>query len=151
MDATSPTIRPFDAADQAPAKRLILAGLGKHVGAIDETRNPDLDDIAAAYAARGHLFVVAEVDGCVAGTGALVAEEPGIGRLVRMSVSPDFRRRGIGRALVAHLCDVARDRGDRRLVLETNDDWHDAIRLYRACGFAEVARANGEVHLALDL
>lgn len=151
MDATPLVIRPVEAADHAAARRLVLAGLGEHFGAVDETRNPDLDDIAAAYTAPGHVFVVADIDGRVAGTGALVAERPGVGRLVRMSVAHEFRRRGIGRALVANLCDVARGRGYRRLVLETNDDWHDAIRLYRACGFVEVGRANGEIHFALEL
>jgi len=145
------TIRPFAPNDQDAARRLVLAGLGDHFGAIDETRNPDLDDIAATYVLPGHLFVVAERDGRVVGTGALVTEEPGVGRLVRMSVDRAERGRGIGRALVRHLIEAARSRGHRRLVVETNDDWHDAIGLYLACGFTEEDRRDGEVHFALEL
>ena len=144
-------IRPFVAADQAAARALVLAGLGEHFGWTDETANPDLDDIHATYVAPGHRFVVAEVGGELAGTGALVEEAPGVGRLVRMSVAPHHRRRGLGRALVAHLVAEARARGYARLLVETNDDWDDAIALYRRCGFAEERRAAGEVHLALDL
>jgi len=144
-------IRPFVPGDQAAARELVLAGLGDHFGAIDPARNPDLDDIQAHYAGRGALFVVAEIGGELAGTGALVDEAPGVGRLVRMSVGSRFRRRGVGRALVAHLVAAARDRGATRLVLETNDDWNDAIGLYRACGFAETGRGDGEIHFALDL
>lgn len=144
-------IRPFVSADQPAVRALVLAGLGDHFGVIDEGRNPDLDDIAASYLDRGDLFLVAEIDGALAGTGALIAEGPGVGRLVRMSVAADCRRRGVGRALVAALVGAAKARGQTRLVLETNDDWADAIGLYFASGFAETHRANGDVHFARDL
>jgi len=138
-------------AEQAAARQLILAGLGEHFGWIDETCNPDLEDLEAAYLRPGHCFVVAELDGNIIGTGALVEEAPGVGRLVRISVDRRFRGRGIGRRLVQRLITEARARGYRRVVCETNDDWDDAIALYRACGFVEEARRNGEVHFALDL
>lgn len=144
-------IRPLRPAEQAAARQLILSGLGEHFGWIDETCNPDLDDLEAAYVRPGHCFVVAELDGVIVGTGALVAETPGIGRLVRISVDRQFRGRGIGRRLVQHLIAEARARGYRRVICETNDDWRDAIALYRACGFVEEARRDGEVHFALDL
>lgn len=144
-------IRPFAAGDQGAARRLVLAGLGDHFGEIDGTRNPDLDDIAAHYIRAGRLFLLAERDGEVVGTGALVEEGPTIGRLVRMSVDRRHRGQGIGRALVGHLVEAARARGYRRLLVETNDDWTDAIGLYVACGFVEEDRRDGEVHLALTL
>src|SRR6476469_9443058 len=95
--------RPFQPSDQAAVRGLVLAGLGDHFGTIDETMNPDLDDIAAAYVALGHLVVVVELEGELAGTGTLMQEEPGAGRLVRMSVKRDLRGRGIGKKLVHHL------------------------------------------------
>ncbi len=151
MPDQTPRVRPFSPADQTAVRRLVLEGLREHFGVLDESRNSDLDDIAASYLAAGHAVVVAELGGGLVGTGTLVEEAPGVGRLVRMSVSPHHRRRGIGRALVAHLVDLARRRRYHRLLVETNDDWHDAIRLYEACGFVEESRANGEVHLVLDL
>lgn len=146
-----PRLRPFAAADQDGVRRLILAGLGEHFGAVDERLNPDLDDIWAGYVRPGHLVVVAEIGDELVGTGTLISERPGVGRLVRMSVSSRHRRHGIGRALVAHLVERARERGYRRLLIETNDDWHDAIGLYQACGFVEEERSAGSVHLALAL
>lgn len=145
------TIRPFAAADQDMTKRLILAGLADHFGQLDETMNPDLNDIARTYLQAGSLFVVAEIEGDIIGCGGLVTETPGTARLVRMSVSRQHRGRGIGRALVCHLLSAARARGDKRAVVETNDDWADAIGLYLARGFQEYDRREGEVHLALDL
>ncbi len=144
-------IRSFEPCDQAAARRLIQAGLGKHFGWIDETRNPDLDDIAGNYVEQGHAFFVAEIGGELVGTAALVAESDESGRIVRMSVSKAHRRRGIGRALVTHVLDVARRKGFRRIRVETNNGWEDAIGLYRDCGFCDDHCDETGVHLALLL
>ncbi len=143
-------IRPFAPADQAAARRLILAGLGEHFGHVDELLNPDLADIQATYIGPGHLFVVAWLAGERVGTGALrIAVREG--ELVRISVSPAQRRRGIGQAIVADLIDQARQRGLPRLLVETNYDWYDAINLYQRFGFTEYGRDATNVYLSLDL
>ena len=150
-------IRPFAPGDQFAARRLILQGLGERWGWIDETRNPDLGDIAAHYVAPGHYFVVVERDGELIGAGALLAEgaegadRQATGRIVRMSVAREHRGRGLGRALVEHLLDEARRRGYRRVLVETTKEWHDAIRLYERCGFAEYARDDEDVHLVCEV
>jgi ribosomal protein S18 acetylase RimI-like enzyme len=151
MQDTRLLIRPFAASDQPAARRLILLGLGEHFGFIDETRNPDIDDIAAQYLASGQTFLVAQIDGVLVGTGALIREDAQTGRIVRMSVAREQRRKGIAQALMAHLMDAARERGFARLVLETNLDWDDAIAFYQRCGFREEARAEEEIHLAFAL
>ena len=81
----------------------------------------------------------------------LAGQVPDAGRLVRMSVRSDQRGRGLGKQLVRALIDEARTRGMMRVVCETTDDWHDAIGLYRACGFAEVGRWDGDAHFELNL
>jgi ribosomal protein S18 acetylase RimI-like enzyme len=144
-------IRSFRPDDQAAARQLLLAGLGEHFGYVDETCNPDIDDIVVHYTARGHVFLVAEMETEVVGTGALIVGGPDTGRVVRVSVARGHRRRGIGRALVAQLAGAAREHGLTRLWAETNDDWRDAISLYRSCGFREYERSGGSVYLDLDL
>jgi GNAT superfamily N-acetyltransferase len=149
----APLVRPFTAGDQVAARRLILAGLGEHFGQIDETRNPDLDAIAAHYGGPDAAFVVAEVDGALAGTGALTSDgpDPAVGWLVRVSVAPAYRRQGVARAIVHHLIALARARGLAALHVETNNDWYDAIGLYAACGFTPYAEDAVSVYLRLDL
>ena len=144
-------IRPFTAADQAVARQLILAGLGERWGYIDDTRNPDVDDIKAHYLRQGHLFVVAEAGVEIVGTGALVYVQADTMRMVRLSVHKGWRRLGIGRILVEHLVAAARQRGARRVVVETTRGWHDAISLYQACGFIQYAEDVEDVHLLLEL
>jgi GNAT superfamily N-acetyltransferase len=143
-------IRPFTPQDQSAARQLILEGLGGHFGFIDRTMNPDLDDIWQNYVAAGNVFVVAEVDGIIVGTGALI-DEQGNGRLVRMSVRPSHQRQGIGRQLVQHLIQKAIERRYTRLIVETNHDWYDAISLYQKCGFRAYARDEESVHFQLKL
>ena len=133
-------IRPFEPRDHDAARRLILDGLGEHFGWIDETRNPDLDDIMAHYVAAGHVFVVVESDAELVGTGALITESTDTGRIARMSVSRKHRRKGIGRVLVMHLLDAAQRKGLMRACVSTEHGWEDAIGLYKHCGFAEYDR-----------
>lgn len=153
MTAPAWHIRPFTTADQAAARRLILEGLGEHFGVIDETRNPDLDDIWAHYIACGSLFVVVYAGTVLVGTGALwiAPDDSGCGRIVRVSVSAQHRQEGIGRAIVAYLVRAARQRGLKRLLVETNHDWYAAIALYQRCGFTPYDRDDESIHLALTL
>jgi ribosomal protein S18 acetylase RimI-like enzyme len=144
-------IREFRAEDQATVRALVLAGLGDHFGVIDQTKNPDLDDIVGTYVGHGHLVVVAESDGEIVGAGTLVEETFQIGRLVRMSVARARRGQGIGRKLVEYLLEAARARGYEWVLVETTDDWHDAIGLYRACGFEIEGYRDGDVHLVKEL
>jgi GNAT superfamily N-acetyltransferase len=144
-------IRPFTAADQTVAQQLILAGLREHWGYIDDTRNPDVEDIEAHYLQQGHLFVVAQAGVEIVGTGGLVCVQADTMRMVRVSVHKGWRRLGIGRILVEHLVAAARQRGAGQVVVETSRGWHDAISLYQACGFIQYVEDVADVHLMLEL
>lgn len=140
-------VRPFAPRDQEAARALILTGLGEHWGFIDETLNPDLDDIRAAYPPETSVFlVVVDSSDALIGTGCITEEDAETVRLVRMSVAASARGRGIGRRLVAELEAAARDRAYRRIVLETTEDWSDAVGLYRATGFEELGVWDGDRH-----
>jgi GNAT superfamily N-acetyltransferase len=144
-------IRPFDPRDQVAARRLILNGLGEHWGFIDETLNPDIDAIDAHYLQPGHLFVVAEHEGEIVGTGGLIAEGADTMRMVRISVHRERRRLGLGRRLVEHLVAAARQRGVGRVVVETTNTWQDAIGMYLNCGFTQYAEDEHDVHFVREL
>lgn len=143
------TIRPFHPQDQHAAKTLILDGLAAHWGFLDPTLNPDLDDIARNYA-HGR-FLVAKLGSQLVGTGAIIPEAPGVWRVVRMSVSKNHRRQGIGRQLLDALIEEAKARNARQIVLETTATWHDAIAFYTQYGFTPIGEWNGDKHFALLL
>ena len=146
-------LRPFAQADQPTLRRLVLDGLGDHWGTIDETINPDLDDIAGWYGPLDGYTVVAcaENDGRLVGGGTLYRDDAQTARLARMTVDKTIRGQGLGRRLVAHLVEEARARGYAAVVCETTDTWQDAIGLYLRCGFTEVARRDGDIHFRLEL
>lgn len=144
-------LRPFVAADAAAMRTLVLNGLGDHFGTIDETMNPDLDDITASYHETGAAIVVAERNEEIVGCGILVREDDESGRLVRMSVRGDQRGQGLGKRLVRELLTAAESRGYGRVVCETTEDWADAIALYRSCGFTAVGIWDGDMHFTIDI
>lgn len=78
-----------------------------------------------------------ELLGCV----ALREFEPGSAEIKSMRTAPDQLRRGAGASLMAHLLAVARERGYRRLSLETGTtaEFEAAQALYRQFGFTPCA------------
>ena len=144
-------IRPFSPSDQTAAKTLIQTGLGERFGFVDDTLNPDIDAISVNYLEQGAIFIVAERDGQVVGTGALVQETAAAGRIVRVSVAKKYWGMGIGRSITEYLIENGRAIGYEQIFVETNEDWHDAIHLYKRCGFQPFDRRNGEIHMQLNL
>ncbi len=144
-------IRWFSPNDQDRVETLILDGLAEHFKVIDPTLNPDLNNIEESYLRQGSLFLVAELDDDLVGSGALVAETEDTGRILRVAVASSHRRMGIGRLLTKHLIKAAKRFHFSHIVVETNDDWYDAIRLYQQCGFTEYDRHDGEVHMMIRL
>ena len=121
-------IVPFQSANQAAVKYLILAGLTEHWGALDPTRNGDLNDIGATYAHA--TFLVTWWHGTIVGTGALLPRSAQSAEIVRMSVARSLRRHGIGTRLLQQLVAHAQARGYRHLTLETTATWHEVIAFY---------------------
>ncbi len=56
-------------------------------------------------------------------------------RLFALDVGPEFRRNGIGTALINTVEAIAHDRGLDKVNLEVETDNKDAIRLYRRLGY----------------
>lgn len=110
------------------ARRLVLEGLGEHFGFIDETMNPDLDDIAASFGPG--VFLVALDGGEIVGTGGLLPAGDSRASIVRMSTRASHRRRGVGGAVLSSLLEQARSSGYGSVVLVTNAAWIDVIAFY---------------------
>lgn len=70
----------------------------------------------------------------------LEALAPGSWYLNVLATYPRFRGRGLGSALLAKAEEVARQAGRSTISLIAEDTHHDALRLYRAKGFTEIAR-----------
>lgn len=60
--------------------------------------------------------------------------------MMNLAVSPDYRRRGVAKALVAALSRELYERGSRSLALEVRASNEAAIALYASLGFRQVGR-----------
>ena len=82
-------------------------------------------------------FFSARIDGVVVGVGALRQLNPEHAELKSMHTSASARGRGVGRAMLEHLLTVARERGCRRVSLETGTmaAFAPARSLYASAGF----------------
>ena len=89
-------------------------------------------------------FVVARIDGVVAGCGALKRLDAGTAEIKRMWTAPPMRERGVARRVLQALESIARERGVGTLRLETNRTLVEAQALYRQQGYSEVPAFNAE-------
>jgi len=84
-----------------------------------------------------------EQDGRIIGNASLIPfRDKGkrIFLLANVATHPDYRRRGIGRALTERVMKQARDKKASALWLHVRDDNPGAIKLYQDLGFREIAR-----------
>ena len=93
-------------------------------------------DMLRAELGKG-IFLVAEQDGAVAGyVGCQTVLDEGY--ITNVAVSPDCRRQGIGRALIAELTERAKRAGLAFVTLEARESNAPAITLYEGAGFRRV-------------
>jgi len=84
-----------------------------------------------------------EQDGRIIGNASLIPfrdKSKRIYLIANVATHPDYRRRGIGRALTERVIKQARDRKASAIWLHVRDDNPGAIKLYQELGFQEIAR-----------
>lgn len=116
------------------------------------------DTVAAVY--------VATEDGCILGSVTLetkkrvVGEEdsttlsPEEAHVRVLGVAPEVRRRGVGRVLMSHCADVARQNGKARLTLNTSLKNVTAQNFYESIGYVRLSNiqsANGSILCSYEL
>ena len=128
---------------------MILSGLVEHWGFLDETKNPDLEDIAVSYA--GATFLVGRLGDRIVGSGALVPRSRETAEIVRMSVAKEMRQQGIGRQILGALLEQARAQGFQRVILETTATWSEVVAFYLRCGFHITHTQDGDVYFMMEI
>ena len=83
-------------------------------------------------------LLLALVDGRPAGCVALRSLGDGSSEMKRMFVDPEFRGRGVGKALAVRLIDEARSAGYQSMRLDTSVRQLEAISLYERLGFIRI-------------
>ena len=144
-------IRPAAPSDRAVLHGLLTAQMVEHRLPAEPERIDRGLDAALRPGSPAWLFL-AERDGRAAGVflaNPIASVEKGGETLwiEELYVTPDARRTGVARALLAHALDQARRRGLRAFDLEVVPTQAAALALYRALGFEDVPRQRMSLEL----
>jgi len=90
----------------------------------------------------GYVCRVAEVDGILVGYGIL-SVAAGEAHILNLCIRPEYRCRGMGGKMLAHLTDLSRAGGATDLFLEVRPSNVGAVRLYQSAGFQQVGIRRG--------
>lgn len=105
---------------------------------------------------RGGFIYLARLGEEIVGTAGLAKEHEGEYELVKMTVAPAFRGKGISKLLIEKCLDKAREIGAKKLMLYSNSQLQTAIKLYSKYGFHHVPATNSpfvtaDVKMELEL
>lgn len=116
-----------------------------------------LENPHEAILARGGAILMAEYEGAMAGTVALLKVKADEYEFAKMAVDEMYQRRGIAEALSYAAFDKARALGAKKVSLYSQTSLAPAIHLYRKLGFVEVPmdhqlyqRANIKMEIELE-
>jgi L-amino acid N-acyltransferase YncA len=134
-------VRPAAAGDAAAVAEIYNAGIRERSSTF-ETRERDPAEIAARIASERHPFLVAEIDGRVAGFAATApySDRDAYAGVAECSVYVDarLRGRGVGTALLAELAAEAERRGFHKLLGKLFTSNEPSMRLVKRGGFRTV-------------
>jgi ribosomal protein S18 acetylase RimI-like enzyme len=133
----APRVVAFAPDDWELLRALRLRALAEDPYAFGSTHVRELAFDEATWRERTTRMAYATVDGEPAGiAGAGLPDDDSV-ELLGMWTAPEFRGRGVGRALVDWAITSARELGRRRVGLWYADGNESARRLYERCGFVE--------------
>lgn len=124
----------------AQARRMVREyGASLGVDLAFQLFDAEVEALEQAYTGTGETFLLAQLDGEVAGCGAVRAlhdaDQPNACEMKRLYVRPAFRGFGLGRALAERLMQHAREAGFSTMYLDTLNDMAAARELYGNLGF----------------
>ena len=111
--------------------------LRQHDAALGDYKK-ELAELPGKYSPPEGILLLASWEGAAAGCVAYRKIGEGICEMKRMYVSPRFRQKGIGAALIKHLLEAARNEAYLLMRLDTHPWMESAQKLYQSFGFQEV-------------
>jgi putative acetyltransferase len=108
--------------------------------------DPTTDNLYRLFRTPGSVYWIAEEKGIMAG-GCGIYPTPGLpegcAELVKLYLLPQWRSKGIGRALMEKCFESARGLGYKQLYLESLPELSKAVSMYIKAGFNHIPHALG--------
>lgn len=100
--------------------------------------DPTTDALYELFQKEKAKYFVAEVDGIIAGGGGIYPTD-GLGNdtceLVKMYLLPEARGLGLGKTLIGKCIEAAKEKGFKKIYLETMPELKQALNVYAKSGF----------------
>jgi putative acetyltransferase len=128
------TFRQFQRGDNEAFRTLNEQWIAKYFVLEEKDRLTLNDPEKYILKSGGHIYF-ATLDDEIVGCCALIATGPESYELAKMAVDESRRNLGIGKTMLAHVIEAARELGARKLTLETNSKLMNAIHVYESLGF----------------
>ena len=135
------TIRPIRPEDNAAMAAVIRTSLEEFNANKPGTVyfDPTTDDLFTLFSTEpGSAYFIAEQDGKLLGGAGIYPTEglpAGTCELVKMYLTKDARGKGLGRKMIQHSMDIARQKGYTQIYLETMPELRKAVSVYEQFGF----------------
>jgi len=105
----------------------------------------DLSHIKKNYFDKGGYFWVAEYNGKIIGTAAVVPEDKNTARLHRMYLYKSYRGKGYGSKLFNYREKWCKNNGYKKIILSTYPHFKEAIRMFKSKGYKEFKKEKGKI------
>jgi GNAT superfamily N-acetyltransferase len=97
-----------------------------------------LDNPRKTILEPGGFIWLAQCDGGIVGSAALIKEHDGVYELAKMSVAKDHRQKGLSKLLLERCIEKAKAVNARKIILFSNHQLKAALGLYEKYGFKHV-------------
>ena len=101
------------------------------------------EEITKDVTAGGNVYVAVAENGAEKAGYGEIRFVAGEAQIYNIAIAPEFRREGIGEALLRHMIAKAEDNGCELVTLEVRGGNEAAMALYTKLGFREVGRRKG--------
>lgn len=132
---------------QEDYKRLSLEWLNEN-NLYEEADGKMLDNPKSEVLDKGGFIYLAKINEQVAGTITLIPTKIDTYEILKLGVSKNHQRLGLGKILMEHCIEQAKLLNAKKVVLETNTKLASAIRLYTKLGFKEIVLKNNKYEMS---
>jgi ribosomal protein S18 acetylase RimI-like enzyme len=130
-------VREFHPADLPICRKLYVEGLLGGKLAENDT-GLDIDDIESVYmnTEGNHFWVAENLEGQIVGMIGVQHHDQGVGQVRRLRVAQDYRRRGIGKALLETAISFCRENQYLKVAMDTFAERVIVVEMFQKLGFA---------------
>lgn len=138
LDSNQVKIIPFSIELKEPIKTLNLEWLQKYFK-VEPKDKKVLSDPQGEIIDKGGMIFYAQYNSQIVGTVSLLKIDSTTFELSKMAVSDGNQGLGIGKKLLEHCLNEAKEKGIQKLILYSNRKLLPAIHLYESFGFVEIS------------